>query len=161
MHNGQIGIRDNTFENDLVANGITAGVGNRPADENPDHEQSITFDALRNKPDAQDSHNVSEENSPEETLAQIQLITNTATPQHNSIQPKPDRAKNEKLSSITISGGNLDLKYALEIQNTANDMLNKKDAAGFVDAIRDENYGAVTMTLKNSFGDKSVLEQSE
>ena len=161
MHNGhQIGIRNDTPKGDLVASGITVGVGDLPPDKNPDQEQSITYNALKNEPHVQKTPNAQKNGLTKENLAQIQPADSVSF-QYDSDQPKPNIPQTKKISSITISGDSIDLKDVLEVQNVADDMLNSGDAAGFNNAIRDEEYGAVATTLRNSFGDKSILEQSK
>lgn len=160
MHNGQVGIKKNVAEGDPVAEGITVGVGNLPMDKNPDQEQSINYETLQGKPYTKEPDSTPEKGAQKEQFAQIQPIDDVPLRQDPS-QPTPNFVRNKKLANITITGGSIKLKDALAVQDIANDMLKSGDAAGFNNAIRDEDYGAVTATLKNSFGDRSVLEQQE
>ena len=50
----------------------------------------------------------------------------------------------------------MDLKDVSKVEKFADEMLKNKDAAGFVDAIRGDENGAVHTILAKSYGDNSA-----
>lgn len=153
MYNGQTGIKNN----DLVSDGITIGAGDKPASTNPDQMESITYSAFEAPSKNFDPAIAESDTLDEERPEQATPLEQTSSYHEVGTTPKQDTKTDSEWPSITISGDGVSPKDIAKIEKNVNKMLDHKDAAGVVSAIR----GAVPYVLKNTFGDDAVWKEAD
>ena len=157
--------------NDIFfAGAITKGVGAEPEDFNPDASESLHSDdqSISWVAEAQ-INSVEKPGYPAETATdsklshgqeQLAVITSTTSENYSGntyggrLEENGIVTKNE-YDGLKIVGDKIDTEVIKKAENIEKKMLDNNDAAGYVDAIRDENFGLSPIIMSNSFEDNS------